>query len=163
MTNICQSPFLVTHETVVYSSAVSFHCSFLLKCNVLFWNVWPWFACIDAGPLRLRVMYMGHLCERQEEESNRSDRYFIQNLSWDRSKVITTEREFYLSADWLIEKMSFVTFLFSVIINHLRCIEIYKQGSEKSLNMLVDIFPDMEIISLSGNYCTDKKPAAINW
>jgi hydroxymethylglutaryl-CoA reductase (NADPH) len=24
-------------------------------------------------------------------------------------------------------------------------------------------FPDMAIISLSGNYCTDKKPAAINW
>uniref|UniRef100_A0A0B7B8J6 3-hydroxy-3-methylglutaryl coenzyme A reductase n=1 Tax=Arion vulgaris TaxID=1028688 RepID=A0A0B7B8J6_9EUPU len=37
------------------------------------------------------------------------------------------------------------------------------KGSEKSLNMLMDIFPDMEIISLSGNYCTDKKPAAINW
>ncbi|CAG5130254.1 unnamed protein product [Candidula unifasciata] len=37
------------------------------------------------------------------------------------------------------------------------------KGSEKSLNMLIEIFPDMEIISLSGNYCTDKKPAAINW
>lgn len=24
-------------------------------------------------------------------------------------------------------------------------------------------FPDMEIVSLSGNYCIDKKPAAINW
>ncbi|XP_059172811.1 3-hydroxy-3-methylglutaryl-coenzyme A reductase-like [Physella acuta] len=37
------------------------------------------------------------------------------------------------------------------------------KGSEKSLNMLVEKFPDMEIISLSGNFCTDKKPAAINW
>uniref|UniRef100_A0A0B7BAU7 3-hydroxy-3-methylglutaryl coenzyme A reductase n=1 Tax=Arion vulgaris TaxID=1028688 RepID=A0A0B7BAU7_9EUPU len=37
------------------------------------------------------------------------------------------------------------------------------KGSEKSLNMLIETFPDMEIISLSGNYCTDKKPAAINW
>ena len=24
-------------------------------------------------------------------------------------------------------------------------------------------FPQLEVISLSGNYCTDKKPAAINW
>ncbi|XP_055877025.1 3-hydroxy-3-methylglutaryl-coenzyme A reductase-like isoform X2 [Biomphalaria glabrata] len=37
------------------------------------------------------------------------------------------------------------------------------KGSEKALNMLAEMFPDMEIISLSGNYCTDKKPAAINW
>ncbi|CAL1537459.1 unnamed protein product [Lymnaea stagnalis] len=37
------------------------------------------------------------------------------------------------------------------------------KGSEKSLLMLTEKFPDMEIISLSGNYCTDKKPAAINW
>ncbi|GFO36479.1 3-hydroxy-3-methylglutaryl coenzyme a reductase [Plakobranchus ocellatus] len=37
------------------------------------------------------------------------------------------------------------------------------KGSEKCLNMLQESFPDMEIISLSGNYCTDKKPAAINW
>ncbi|XP_005096567.1 3-hydroxy-3-methylglutaryl-coenzyme A reductase [Aplysia californica] len=37
------------------------------------------------------------------------------------------------------------------------------KGSEKALNFLTEKFPDMEIISLSGNYCTDKKPAAINW
>jgi hypothetical protein len=24
-------------------------------------------------------------------------------------------------------------------------------------------FPDLEIVSLSGNFCTDKKPAAVNW
>jgi hydroxymethylglutaryl-CoA reductase (NADPH) len=24
-------------------------------------------------------------------------------------------------------------------------------------------FPSMQILALSGNYCTDKKPAAINW
>lgn len=24
-------------------------------------------------------------------------------------------------------------------------------------------FPDMEIVSLSGNFCTDKKPSAVNW
>jgi len=38
------------------------------------------------------------------------------------------------------------------------------KGVEKSLTFIRDgQFPDMEIISLSGNYCTDKKPAAINW
>merc|ERR1719427_1710810 len=28
---------------------------------------------------------------------------------------------------------------------------------------MLDVFPDMEIVSLSGNFCTDKKPAAVNW
>lgn len=37
------------------------------------------------------------------------------------------------------------------------------KASEFSLKKLADVFPEMEIISLSGNMCTDKKPAAINW
>ncbi|XP_039310124.1 3-hydroxy-3-methylglutaryl-coenzyme A reductase [Solenopsis invicta] len=37
------------------------------------------------------------------------------------------------------------------------------QGTEKSLQTLQTYFPDMEIISLSGNLCTDKKPATVNW
>ncbi|KAB8075742.1 3-hydroxy-3-methylglutaryl-coenzyme A reductase [Aspergillus leporis] len=38
------------------------------------------------------------------------------------------------------------------------------KGCEKALAALSECgFPDMVVISLSGNYCTDKKPAAINW
>lgn len=37
------------------------------------------------------------------------------------------------------------------------------KGCEKLLSELNEIFPDMMITSISGNYCTDKKPAAINW
>ncbi|ORX67279.1 hypothetical protein DL89DRAFT_269709 [Linderina pennispora] len=37
------------------------------------------------------------------------------------------------------------------------------KGCEKSLVLIQEQFPDCEIISVSGNYCTDKKPAAINW
>nr|UJH41136.1 hydroxymethylglutaryl-CoA reductase [Pardosa pseudoannulata] len=37
------------------------------------------------------------------------------------------------------------------------------KGSDEALNKLREIFPAVEIISLSGNYCTDKKPAALNW
>ncbi|XP_071553690.1 3-hydroxy-3-methylglutaryl-coenzyme A reductase isoform X2 [Temnothorax nylanderi] len=37
------------------------------------------------------------------------------------------------------------------------------KGTERSLQTLQTYFPDMEILSLSGNFCTDKKPAAINW
>ncbi|XP_045476737.1 3-hydroxy-3-methylglutaryl-coenzyme A reductase-like [Harmonia axyridis] len=37
------------------------------------------------------------------------------------------------------------------------------KGTEKALNYLHDFFTDMEILSLSGNYCTDKKPSAVNW
>jgi hydroxymethylglutaryl-CoA reductase (NADPH) len=39
------------------------------------------------------------------------------------------------------------------------------KGVEHALNVMATEsgFPDMSIISVSGNYCTDKKPAAINW
>lgn len=37
------------------------------------------------------------------------------------------------------------------------------KGSEIALKYLRTIFEDMEIVSLSGNVCTDKKPSAVNW
>lgn len=39
------------------------------------------------------------------------------------------------------------------------------KGVEFSLKQMVEEFgwDDMEVVSVSGNYCTDKKPAAINW
>lgn len=38
------------------------------------------------------------------------------------------------------------------------------KGVEAALGMMKDKhFPEMELLSLSGNYCIDKKPAAINW
>lgn len=37
------------------------------------------------------------------------------------------------------------------------------KGSDKALNKLHELFPSVEILSVSGNYCTDKKPAAVNW
>ncbi|CAI4049114.1 hypothetical protein SUVZ_13G0650 [Saccharomyces uvarum] len=39
------------------------------------------------------------------------------------------------------------------------------KGVEYSLKLMVEEYGwgDMEIVSVSGNYCTDKKPAAINW
>jgi hydroxymethylglutaryl-CoA reductase (NADPH) len=36
-------------------------------------------------------------------------------------------------------------------------------GVERALETLQSHFPDMEILALSGNVCTDKKDAAINW
>eukprot|EP00123_Amoebidium_parasiticum_P018571 comp24244_c0_seq1/m.44852 comp24244_c0_seq1/g.44852 ORF comp24244_c0_seq1/g.44852 comp24244_c0_seq1/m.44852 type:complete len:1158 (-) comp24244_c0_seq1:590-4063(-) len=37
------------------------------------------------------------------------------------------------------------------------------KGTERALSALTLVFPDMEVLALSGNYCTDKKPAAVNW
>ncbi|KAF6757834.1 hydroxymethylglutaryl-CoA reductase [Ephemerocybe angulata] len=37
------------------------------------------------------------------------------------------------------------------------------KGTEKSLEVMQTFFPEMIVLALSGNYCTDKKPAAINW
>ncbi|KAF9946601.1 3-hydroxy-3-methylglutaryl-coenzyme A (HMG-CoA) reductase isozyme [Mortierella alpina] len=37
------------------------------------------------------------------------------------------------------------------------------KGCERALEVLSERFPTMAVKSISGNYCTDKKPAAINW
>lgn len=37
------------------------------------------------------------------------------------------------------------------------------KGAENALKLLKGYFPDMEVISLSGNYCSDKKATAMNW
>ncbi|KAF3821763.1 hypothetical protein GH733_009805, partial [Mirounga leonina] len=39
----------------------------------------------------------------------------------------------------------------------------FQSRSEKALSKLHEYFPEMQILAVSGNYCTDKKPAAINW
>nr|UTI67595.1 hydroxymethylglutaryl-CoA reductase [Kerria lacca] len=37
------------------------------------------------------------------------------------------------------------------------------KGTESALKFIKENFTDMEIISVSGNFCTDKKSAAVNW
>lgn len=37
------------------------------------------------------------------------------------------------------------------------------QGTEQALHRLQQQFPDIQVLAVSGNYCTDKKSAAINW
>ncbi|KAK9713393.1 hypothetical protein RND81_06G024500 [Saponaria officinalis] len=37
------------------------------------------------------------------------------------------------------------------------------KGVQKVLDHLLTLFPDMDVIGVSGNYCSDKKPAAVNW
>ncbi|KAI3362089.1 hypothetical protein L3Q82_012416, partial [Scortum barcoo] len=37
------------------------------------------------------------------------------------------------------------------------------KGTEQALLRLQQQYPDTEVLSVSGNYCTDKKSAAINW
>ncbi|PCH44816.1 3-hydroxy-3-methylglutaryl-coenzyme A reductase [Wolfiporia cocos MD-104 SS10] len=37
------------------------------------------------------------------------------------------------------------------------------KATEKALETMSKEFPEMVVLALSGNYCTDKKPAAINW
>ncbi|TNN33307.1 3-hydroxy-3-methylglutaryl-coenzyme A reductase [Liparis tanakae] len=37
------------------------------------------------------------------------------------------------------------------------------KGTEQALQTLRRQYPDVEVLSVSGNYCTDKKSAAINW
>ncbi|KAG1358991.1 3-hydroxy-3-methylglutaryl coenzyme A reductase [Cocos nucifera] len=37
------------------------------------------------------------------------------------------------------------------------------KGVQNVLDYLQGDFPDMDVISISGNFCSDKKPAAVNW
>lgn len=37
------------------------------------------------------------------------------------------------------------------------------KGVDKALELIKQNFPSMKVIALSGNYCTDKKPSAVNW
>ncbi|XP_048022269.1 LOW QUALITY PROTEIN: 3-hydroxy-3-methylglutaryl-CoA reductase b [Megalobrama amblycephala] len=37
------------------------------------------------------------------------------------------------------------------------------KGTEESLSRLQERYPDMRLLAVSGNFCTDKKPAAVNW
>ncbi|KAL4617536.1 3-hydroxy-3-methylglutaryl-Coenzyme A reductase isoform X1 [Arapaima gigas] len=37
------------------------------------------------------------------------------------------------------------------------------KGTEQALSRLQEEFPKLHVLAVSGNYCTDKKPAAINW
>ncbi|XP_010534322.1 PREDICTED: 3-hydroxy-3-methylglutaryl-coenzyme A reductase 1-like [Tarenaya hassleriana] len=37
------------------------------------------------------------------------------------------------------------------------------KGVQNVLEYLLDEFPDMDVIGISGNFCSDKKPAAVNW
>ncbi|XP_042216552.1 3-hydroxy-3-methylglutaryl-coenzyme A reductase-like isoform X2 [Homarus americanus] len=37
------------------------------------------------------------------------------------------------------------------------------KGTEAGLKALKKHFPELEVLSVSGNYCVDKKPSAINW
>lgn len=37
------------------------------------------------------------------------------------------------------------------------------KGTEQALSRLQERYPDTRLLAVSGNYCTDKKPAAINW
>ncbi|KAG8908316.1 3-hydroxy-3-methylglutaryl-coenzyme A (HMG-CoA) reductase isozyme [Tulasnella sp. 417] len=37
------------------------------------------------------------------------------------------------------------------------------KGTEKALEVMAEYFPSMTVLALSGNYCIDKKPAAMNW
>lgn len=37
------------------------------------------------------------------------------------------------------------------------------KGVEAAVAVMQKHFPDLQVMSLSGNYCTDKKPSAVNW
>ncbi|KAJ1660784.1 3-hydroxy-3-methylglutaryl-coenzyme A (HMG-CoA) reductase isozyme [Dispira simplex] len=52
---------------------------------------------------------------------------------------------------------------FATVTGDAMGMNMISKGTERALGVLRERFPTMQVISVSGNYCTDKKPAAINW
>uniref|UniRef100_J3LGF3 3-hydroxy-3-methylglutaryl coenzyme A reductase n=2 Tax=Oryza brachyantha TaxID=4533 RepID=J3LGF3_ORYBR len=52
---------------------------------------------------------------------------------------------------------------FTCITGDAMGMNMVSKGVENVLGYLRNDFPDMDIISISGNYCSDKKPTAVNW
>ncbi|RKP40327.1 hydroxymethylglutaryl-coenzyme A reductase-domain-containing protein, partial [Dimargaris cristalligena] len=52
---------------------------------------------------------------------------------------------------------------FATVTGDAMGMNMISKGTEKALALISERCPLMQIISISGNYCTDKKPAAINW
>ncbi|GAB2209595.1 hypothetical protein Droror1_Dr00026813 [Drosera rotundifolia] len=40
---------------------------------------------------------------------------------------------------------------------------IVSKGVQNVFDFLMTDFPDMDVIGISGNFCSDKKPTAVNW
>uniref|UniRef100_A0A0E0K4C4 3-hydroxy-3-methylglutaryl coenzyme A reductase n=1 Tax=Oryza punctata TaxID=4537 RepID=A0A0E0K4C4_ORYPU len=52
---------------------------------------------------------------------------------------------------------------FTCITGDAMGMNMVSKGVENVLGYLQNVFPDMDVISVSGNYCSDKKPTAVNW
>ncbi|KAL9681963.1 hypothetical protein QQ045_013755 [Rhodiola kirilowii] len=52
---------------------------------------------------------------------------------------------------------------FSCVTGDAMGMNMVSKGVQNVLDFLLNDFPDMDVIGISGNYCSDKKPAAVNW
>uniref|UniRef100_A0A7N0ZZT6 3-hydroxy-3-methylglutaryl coenzyme A reductase n=1 Tax=Kalanchoe fedtschenkoi TaxID=63787 RepID=A0A7N0ZZT6_KALFE len=52
---------------------------------------------------------------------------------------------------------------FSCVTGDAMGMNMVSKGVQNVLDFLQNDFPDMDVIGISGNYCSDKKPAAVNW
>ncbi|KAE9385832.1 nad-binding domain of hmg-CoA reductase [Gymnopus androsaceus JB14] len=52
---------------------------------------------------------------------------------------------------------------FATVTGDPRGMNMIRKGTEKALEVLQKHFPNVTMLALLGNYCTNKKPATINW
>ncbi|XP_026755892.3 3-hydroxy-3-methylglutaryl-coenzyme A reductase isoform X1 [Galleria mellonella] len=108
-----------------------------------------------APAVRLPNVVRAHECRQWIDNK---DNYALIKEAFDSTSRFARLQEIHVGVDGAILYLRF-----RATTGDAMGMNMVSKGAENALKLLKNYFPDMEVISLSGNYCSDKKAAAINW
>ncbi|KAJ2938374.1 hypothetical protein O0L34_g13300 [Tuta absoluta] len=108
-----------------------------------------------APAVRLPNVVRAHECRQW---LNNKDNYELVKEAFDSTSRFARLQEIHIGVDGATLYLRF-----RATTGDAMGMNMVSKGAENALKVLKTYFPDMEVISLSGNYCSDKKACAINW